>query len=68
MNTTSIEAVKEKLHKCGFYNGPIDKEITKEFTAAVAEAQRTIGTFADGMYGPATDHLLDNYMKEKGIY
>lgn len=67
MNTSSIEETKKKLHKCGFYNGSIDKEITKEFTAAVAEAQKAVGTFADGMWGPATDHLLNQYMKEKGI-
>lgn len=68
MRTSSIEGAKVKLKKCDFYNGPIDEEITKEFTAAVAEAQKAIGTFADGMYGPATDHLLDKYMEDNGIH
>lgn len=62
MKTKTIEEAKEKLHKCGFYNGPIDKEVTKQFTAAVADAQKAAGTFADGMWGPATDHFLDQYM------
>lgn len=67
MKTSTIEEAKEKLQKCGFYHGPIDKEITKQFTAAVAEAQKAAGTFADGMWGPATDHLLTQYMNKKGI-
>lgn len=67
MKTSTIKEAKEKLKKCGFYNGPIDSEVTKQFTAAVAEAQKAVGTFADGMWGPATDHLINQYMDQNGI-
>ena len=64
MSVSNISEIKLKLKKAGFYTGIIDDEVNQDFTSAVAHAQRQLGTFADGMYGPATDRLLDRYLKE----
>jgi peptidoglycan hydrolase-like protein with peptidoglycan-binding domain len=65
MSTLSVKEIKQKLTKAGFYAGPVDDEVTKEFVAAVSAAQKQLGTFADGMYGQATDAKLDRYLTEQ---
>jgi peptidoglycan hydrolase-like protein with peptidoglycan-binding domain len=54
--------MKEKLQEAGFYTGPIDDEVSTEFTDAVKKFQKAMGAFPDGMYGPATARLIDEFL------
>lgn len=67
IKTTSRTEIKLMLKRAGFYNGVIDGEATMEFTDAVAKAQEAIGTFADGLWGPATEKLLEDYIKRNNL-
>ena len=64
---TTRKEQQQLLRRAGFYNGPIDGEVTREFIAAVTEAQKAIGTFADGLWGPATEQKLKIYIEEQNL-
>ncbi len=60
-----IREMKEKLRRAGFYTGPIDDEVSTEFTDAVKKLQKALGIFPDGMYGPATARLIDRFLSQQ---
>jgi len=67
LKAMNVAEMKEKLKKAGFYSGPVDNETDRQFTEAVARAQKAMGTVPDGMYGPATERLIDEYLNDKSL-
>lgn len=47
----SIEDIKTKLNKEGYYKGKLDNEFTPEYYHAVCEFQRDTGLNPDGIFG-----------------
>lgn len=58
VDTTSIEAVQQRLKELGYYTGKVDGISGPGTKSAITKFQQQNGLEADGVYGPATAYVL----------